>query len=71
MSCRVANRKQAAWAALMPVLLLGKAHALALRGPSAEISFSDLPLGRTSGAGRRIEVAMRPALTTQMVCKCQ
>jgi hypothetical protein len=79
MSCGAVKIKQAAWAALVLVLLLetlGEAHALALRGPSAEMLFEDLPLVRAPGAGRPtgsiklantgdepIEVLMRLALT--------
>jgi len=51
----VAGRRAAWAAALMTVLLLGTlgdAHALALRGPSAEMIFEDIPLGRAPGAGR-------------------
>lgn len=43
-----------AWALLALVALLstlGQAHALALRGPPAEMSIEDIPIGRASGAG--------------------
>jgi hypothetical protein len=43
--------KWALWALVALLSTLGQAHALALRGPPAEMSIEDIPLGRASGAG--------------------
>lgn len=57
MDRRVGEGKESLWALLYLALMfaaLGKTHALAFRGPPAEMSLSDIPIGRAfDAAGRR------------------
>jgi len=85
MDREVVGARRAAWATLMFALLWSardEAHALALRGPSADMRISSIPLGRASGAGRPmgkvtvantgdepVEVVMRLAATRPVELK--